>query len=176
MEEAPENPVGVELVVVVPVPERLKVKGAEAPGTLVLELIGVSAKLKEKFGGSTGGLTVVVEPSVMEVVDGGATTGNGVAAIVDVTVAAEGVREVDENVKLEGVTAAGVAVVVVIMEAGAADPERDESSLNEKLVFKVGTGSVGLDATSEGVEAEADKIGGTAKPNEEVETTLVACD
>ncbi len=175
MEEGAENPVGVGIVVAEPVPERLKVKGAVAPGTLVLELLGVSAKLKEKFVGATDGLTVIVEPSVLEVVEGGATIDKGVAAIAEVTAAAEGVREVEENVKFEGVTAAGVTVVAVTMEAGAADPERDESSLKEKLVFKVGTGSVGLDATSEGVEAEADKAGGAEKPNEEVETTLVVC-
>lgn len=174
MEEGAANPVGVELVVAEPVPERLKVKGAVAPGTLVLELLGVSAKLKEKFVGATDGLTVVVESSVLEVVEGGATIGKGVAAIAEVTAAAEGVREVEENVKLEDVTAAGVTVVVV-MEAGAADPERDESSLKEKLVFKVGAGSAGFDATSDGVEAEADKAGGAEKPNEEVETTLVVC-
>lgn len=47
--------------------------------------------------------------------------------------------------------------------------------MKEKLVFRVGTGSAGLDATKAGVEAEADKDGRAANPNDEVGTTFVVC-
>lgn len=117
VDEAPENPVDAEPVVVETVPERLKLNGAVAPGVLVLELFGFSAKLKEKLVGAIDGLKLVDELSVLEVLieedDGGATNAKGV---VEVTAAAvEGGREVDEKVKFDGVTAAGVMVVVVIV-------------------------------------------------------------
>jgi hypothetical protein len=141
-----------------------------------MELLGVSAKLKEKFVGAIDGLTVAAEVSVLELlieeVDGGATNVKGVVVIVEDTAAAERGREVEEKVKFEDVTAAGV-VVVAAVEAGAAEPATDGSTLKEKLVFKVGTGSAGLDATKEGVEGEADNADGAVKPKDEVGTTLV---
>ena len=182
VDEVPENPVDVEPVVVEPVPERLKVNGAVAPGAPVLEQLGFSAKLKEKLVGAIDGLLLVVELSVLELlieeVDGGATNAKGVVAvvaIVEITGAAKGGREVEEKVKFEGVATVCVNVVVVIVEAGVvvADPARDDSTLKEKLVFRVGTGSAGLDATKAGVDAEADKAGGAAKPNDEIRTAFV---
>ena len=180
VDEVPENPVNVEPVVVEPVPERLKVNGAVAPGVLVLEQTEFSAKLKEKLVGAIDGLMLVVELSVLELlieeVDGGATNAKGVVAVVEITGAAEGGREVEEKVKLEGVATVCVNVVVIVeVGVAVADPARDDSTLKEKLVFRVGTGSAGLDATKAGVDAEADKAGEAAKPNDEIETAFVVC-